>query len=289
MPQPKALIIGYGFTGQSIDRALNEAGFETIGVRRDWSDKESQNLNSEPLEANITKPETLKNLPENCDIVVNCVSAGARGDTQRYQEVYREGSKNLLEWLENQSNELVIWTGSSSVYGDREGDWVDEESDLQPESDAAEILVETENLYRQAAGDNDVPTLIFRVSGIYGPGRARTLRKFQKGNVNLSLDEAHYYMNMIHRTDIGRAVAKVAENPIAGETYNIVDNKPVTKRKFYVWLSQKLDHPLPKITGGGLPDYKNKRVSNQKFRSEFDFEFHYPTYREGYETILRDN
>jgi hypothetical protein len=96
-------------------------------------------------------------------------------------------------------------------------------------------------------------------------------------------------MNMIHRTDIGRAVATVARDPEPGETFNIVDNEPTTRRKFYVWLCQQLDRPLPKITGGGRPSFNNKRVSNQKLVDTFEFTFEYPTFREGYRSILNDH
>ncbi len=183
---------------------------------------------------------------------------------------------------------MVAWTGSSSVYGSRNGHWVDETSDLKPNSEAAEILTETEDLYRQAYRENDIPTVLFRVTGIYGPGRTRSFRKFRGEGVQLTLEEANYFMNMIHRNDIGRAVSKVAEDPKPGETFNLVDNEPVTQRKFYIWLSQQLDKPLPKISGGTSVESKNKRVSNEKFLNHYDFEFDYPTFREGYGEIIEE-
>jgi nucleoside-diphosphate-sugar epimerase len=184
---------------------------------------------------------------------------------------------------------MIAWTGSSSVYGKRNGAWVDESSNLQPDSEAAEILVETEELYRDAFEHQDLPTVLFRVTGIYGPGRTRSFRKFRGGNVRLSLEEANYYMNMIHRTDIGRAVTTVAEDPRLGETFNLVDHEPITRRKFYVWLSQKLNKPLPEISGGTSTQSTNKRVSNDKFIKTYDFEFEYPTFREGYGEIIEQD
>lgn len=288
MSSRKALILGYGFTGQAIDRALTSAGYETLGVRRDWSNKRDENLHSQPLEANITEPQTLADLPEDVDVVVNCVAAGSRGDADRYREVYYEGSEHLLNWASQIEPALILWTGSSSVYGKRKGEWVDETSDLLPDSEAAEWLVKTEQLYREAA-EEDLRTQTFRVSGIYGPGRARTPRKFEGGVVSMTLEEANYYMNMIHRTDIGRAVAAAAEDPNPGEIYNLVDNKPVTKRRFYVWFCQQLDEPLPEISGGSSVGYTNKRVSNEKFVDTYDFEFQYPTFREGYGEVLGES
>ncbi len=86
--------------------------------------------------------------------------------------------------------------------------------------------------------------------------------------------------------DIGEAVAAIASAPKPGETFNVVDNEPTTRRKLYVWLSQKLDKPLPKLTGGGRPSFHNKRVSNDKLLENYDFELEYPTFREGYTAIL---
>lgn len=288
MSSRKALILGYGFTGQAIDRTLTAAGYETLGVRRNWSGKRDENLHSQPFEADITEPETLHDLPDDVDVVVNCVGVGTRGDAERYREVYHEGSRNLLDWASTVEPELVLWTGSSSVYGKRDGAWVDESSELQPDSEAAEWLVKTENLYRDAA-EEGLPAQTFRVTGIYGPDRSRPLRTFESGVVSLSLEEANYYMNMVHRTDIGRAVAAVAEDPQPGETFNLVDDEPVTRRRFYVWLSQQLGEPLPKISGGTSVSYANKRVSNEKFVDTYDFEFEYPTFREGYEEIIEES
>jgi nucleoside-diphosphate-sugar epimerase len=93
--EPSAIIFGYGFTGRSVDRALTNSGYRTVGVRRDWSDKHSQNLHSEPVEANITEPDTFDNLPNDPNLVVNCVSSGSRGDVDRYRSVYYEGSKTF--------------------------------------------------------------------------------------------------------------------------------------------------------------------------------------------------
>lgn len=291
MSKQTALIIGYGFTGQSIDRALSDAGYQTIGVRRNWNSNSSEKVPCEPIEANITEPDTLERLPENSDLVVNCVSSGSRGDVDRYRSIYYEGSRNLIDWLSDQSTQLVVWTGSSSVYGDHEGEWVDETSELHPDSKASEILIKTENLYHDAVEERGLPAVTLRITGIYGPGRARSLRKVQSadGAVSLSLEEANYYMNMVHRRDIGRAIATLTEDPTPGEIYNVVDNEPTTRRKVYVWLSQQLDKPLPKITGGGRPSFSNKRVSNQKLVQEYDFEFEYPTFREGYKEILSES
>lgn len=290
MTSRQAIIFGYGFTGQAIDHALTSRGYKTVGVRRDWSDSRDENVNSQPREADITQPESLDVLPDDADMLINCVSSGSRGDPDRYREIYLEGSRNLLDWARSRNLKMVAWTGSSSVYGSRGGEWVNETSDLQPDSEAARILAETEDLYRDAHENDGLPAVLFRVTGIYGPGRTRSFRKFRGGDVRLSLEEANYYMNMIHRKDIGRAIAEVAENPQPGETFNLVDNEPVTRRKFYVWLSQQLDKPLPKISGGTSAESTNKRVSNEKFLNHYDFEFRYPTFREGYgEIIGRDD
>lgn len=288
MGSPTAVILGYGFTAQSIDRALTHGGYETVGVRRDWSGKQSENVHSRPVEANITRPETFERLPADAEVIVNCVSAGVRGEPERYRTVYYEGARRLLDWLGNQSPELVLWTSSSSVYGNRGGEWVDERSRIDPGSEAAEILAETERIYRRAA-DRGLTTMIFRVSGIYGPGRDRVLRRFRSRSSPLDPRKAHYYMNMVHRTDIGRAVASATEDPQDGETFNIVDNEPVLRREVYRWLAEQLGQNAPKLPTGSSPDFYNKRVSNGKFTRTFDFEWEYPTFHEGYRQLLQDD
>lgn len=282
-----AVILGYGFTGQAIDRVLSEAGYRTIGVRRDWDGKEDENVASEPLEANITDRESLKALPEDPDVVINCVAAGSRGDTERYRKIYYEGSGNLLDWARSNSPDHVIWTSSTAVYGQQKGGWVTEESETDPDSETGQILVGTEDRYRSAQSDAFFDATILRLTGIYGEGRARALDRFLEGKTSLTLAKANKYLNMIHRNDIARTIARLFESDIGNDVFNVTDNEPVARRRFYHWLCQKLDEPLPEITGGDTQHPPaNKRVSNQKLHDHLDLSLTYPTFREGYTHIL---
>lgn len=288
MSPKEAVILGYGFTGQSIDRILSNSGYRTVGVRRNWDGKTDQAEHYEPLEANITDRTSLGNLPEDPDVVVNCVSSGSRGDVSRYRKVYHEGSRNLLDWARSNRPGHVVWTGSTSVYGQQKGAWVRETDELNPESEAAEVLVETEELYRTAQSDDSFDVTILRLSGIYGKGRARSLDQFLDQD-SLTLSKANKILNMIHRDDVARTIAKIVEENAGGETFNVTDDEPVTRRRFYFWLSQRLDHPIPQIEGGGTEHPRgNKRVSNDKLHEHLELSLKYPTYREGYGHILQD-
>lgn len=289
MDSRTAVIIGYGFTGQAIDRKLNDEGYRTIGVRRDWEGKQDENVASEPLEADITDRESLENLPEDPAVVINCVAAGSRGDVDRYEKVYYEGSGNLLDWARSHDPDHVIWTGSSSVYGQQKGGWVTEESETDPDSETGQILVKTEERYRSAQSNANFDATILRLTGIYGEGRARTLDRFLDGDYNLTLAKANKYLNMIHRDDIAKTIARLLESKAGNDVFNVTDDKPVTRRRFYHWLSQKLDEPLPKISGGDTQHPRaNKRVSNQKLHDHLNLSLNYPTYKEGYTHILEE-
>ncbi|MFB6344728.1 MAG: NAD-dependent epimerase/dehydratase family protein [bacterium] len=288
METKKAVIIGYGFTAQSIDAALNQRDYDVVGVRRNWAGNEEDNVSSETIEANLTDRSSLDDLPPSPEIVINCASAGSRGDTERYEDVYLRGAKNLLDWARDNNPDHILWTGSTSVYGQQNGDWVTEESETDPQRETGRILVETEECYRSARSDGGFETTILRCTGIYGEGRARSLDQFLNGDNTLSLDKANKYLNMINREDIAHTVATLLEQSVGNETFNVTDNEPVTRRHFYVWLSQQLDRPLPKLSGRGSQHPRgNKRVSNAKLHEYLNLSLNYPNYKEGYRPILR--
>jgi len=280
-----ALIVGYGFTGSSIDRALSNRGFTVYGLRRDWSSESKTTRFARPVTGDITEPRSLEHLEADFEVVVNCVSAGERGNPDRYRKIYVEGAKNLIHWAKNCDVSTLIYTGSSTVYGDRDGTWVDETSKPAADTTSAEILLEAEELYRQAHRSGDLSTVICRLTGIYGTGRQRVLDRYFSGNITLR-DNGRRFRNMVRREDVGEMIGQLAAGSPDHHCYNLTDNKPVQEREFFEWISSKLDQPMPEIVGRPSRRF-NVRVSNQRFREEFNYELQYPTYREGYQEMLQ--
>ncbi|MFB6355585.1 MAG: NAD-dependent epimerase/dehydratase family protein [bacterium] len=280
----RALIIGYGFTGWSIDRALSDRQYKVVGLRRDWDGPEKTTYSAKKITGDITVPETLDQIDMEFDLVVNCVSSGDRGNTKRYRDVYLEGGRNVINWCVNNDVPKLIYTGSSSVYGDSGGDWVNEETPTATDRSHVEILTQAEQEYYSAHHQYEIDAIVCRLTGIYGPGRSRVLRNFRQGRVTLKQGGTRH-RNMVRREDVGKMIGILAEEESNHQCYNLTDNEPVHEKTFFQWLSEQMGREMPPVSDE--PSRRsNKQVTNQRFMEEFDVSLEYPTYREGYRDLI---
>ncbi|GAB4180275.1 MAG: SDR family oxidoreductase [Terrimicrobiaceae bacterium] len=202
------------------------------------------------------------------DVLVHCASSG-RGGPDAYRAVYRDGLCHLLEAFRPR---LAIFVGSSSVYAQTDGSWVDENSPAQPTTETGHILLEAESLALSAGGT------VLRLSGIYGPHRSVLLRKYREGSAVLE-EGGSRWINQVHRDDGASAIVHIARLGIAG-LFNVCDNHPATQRDVYTWIATHLGGPLPPEGPAALPRKRgnsNKRVSNSKLRAT-GWEPRYPSY-----------
>ena len=278
----RVLIVGCGYVGLPLGAGLVRQGHEVFGLRRSAAE-ELQAAGIKPLLADITQPESLKDLPRNFNWVVNCVAAG--GSTDNYRQVYLEGNRNLVLWLADSPPKRFIYTSSTSVYGQNDGSVVTEESPAEPVEDTAKVLVEAEKLLL-AEAHNKFPTTILRVAGIYGPGRGHWFRQFLRGEARIEGDGSRI-LNMIHRDDVAGCIIAALERGTPSEIYNAVDDEPVSQRELFEWLAATLGKPMPQSISeeAGFVRKRgvtNKRVSNRKLKTELGYQFQHPDFRSGY-------
>jgi nucleoside-diphosphate-sugar epimerase len=149
--------------------------------------------------------------------------------------VYRDGLENLIAAF---APKRVIFTGSTSVYDQQNGEVVDENSPTEPLRETARVLLEAEAVALRAGG------IVARLGGIYGPGRSMFLRKFAEGSAVLEAG-GERFINLIHREDAARALLRLADPAIPSGIYNVCDNHPPTQREIYGWISEFFQKPLP--------------------------------------------
>lgn len=270
----KILIIGCGYVGFPLGQALASAGHEVHGVRR--SDFTAENIT--PQRIDITAPNALDALPRDFDWVINTVSS-ARGDAGVHRTVFVDGAKNLLDWL-GDSSARVLFTSSTSVYPQTDGDWVDETSPANPKGGTAQNLAQAEELFLNAPQ----AVTVLRVAGIYGPQRGYLFRQFLKGEAVLTKGGTRW-INMIHRDDVVGAI--LAAMDLTPSIYNVADDEPVTQRVFFEWLAKRLDKLMPP-EGESVSRKRvatNKRVRNAKLKAA-GWQLRFPTSREGYEKLI---
>lgn len=290
----RVLIIGAGYIGLPLGAELARRGHDVSGVRRSQAAQgELESAGIKGLFVDITKPEELLELPNDFDWVVICVATSG-GDAEEYRRVYLQGMWNVIEWLDpvhetrqrDAGAPRVLYTSSTSVYGQNDGSVVDEQSPTEPAAGTARVLLETEKLLLAASEERDFPAIVLRVAGIYGPARGFWFKQFLKSEARIE-GKGERFLNMIHRDDVVGCVIAALERGQTGNIYNAVDDEPVSQFDFFSWLSEVLGKPMPDWVAENVEPARNrgvtnKKVSNQKLKTKVGYEFRYPTYRQGY-------
>ncbi|HVU28582.1 MAG TPA: SDR family oxidoreductase [Verrucomicrobiae bacterium] len=282
----RVLIVGCGYVGLPLGVELVRLGHEVFGLRRNpASETELKTAGIQPLFANITQPDSLKDFPRDFDWVVNCASSGG-GDADAYRKTYLDGNRNLVAWLENAPPKKFIYTSSTGVYAQNDGSQIKESSPAEPEIETGKILIEAEKFLLGAFQQKKFPVAILRVAGIYGPKRGRKFKQFLKNEAVMEGDGSRL-MNMIHRNDVVGCIITTLKSGRAGEIYNAVDDEPVSQRTFFEWLGGTVGkYPPPSGPENADENRKrgvtNKRVSNRKLKMELGYQFQYPNFRKGY-------
>ena len=285
----RVLIIGCGYVGLPLGAELVRRGHEVHGMRRSTGGPEMRAAGIQPIVGDITRADTLPQLVGGFDWVVNTVSS-SKGGIDAYRSVYLEGTRNLLAALGVAAPARYVFTSSTSVYGQIDGSAVTEASPAEPSSATSRILVEAENLLREAHHKLSFPSIVVRLSGIYGQGRGYLFQQFLKGEASLTGDGKRY-INMVHIEDVVGGMIALLQKGIPGEFYNLSDDLPVTQLEFFEWLAKRLGREMPPfVKEADAPPRKrgvtNKRVSNAKLTAQTNYQFRYPTFREGYEALI---
>jgi len=285
----RTAIIGCGYVGAKLGAQLSKVGHEVYGIRRSsGADSTLKSFGIIPVHADITKPETLSRTPANFDWVVHCASSSG-GTALDYRRTYVEGTRNLLAWLDATPPQKLVYTNSTSVYGQTDGSTVDETSQTEPASATGRILLQTEALLLEAARFRRTPTVLLRVAGIYGPERGYWLQQFLKGEPKIE-GKGERLLNMVHRDDVAGGILAALRHGAPGQIYNLVDEEPVSQLVLFQWLADRLGRSLPASEASAVSSKRgmtHKRVSNQKLERELGYRFLYPTFREGFEAEIK--
>ncbi|HXR47701.1 MAG TPA: SDR family oxidoreductase [Candidatus Limnocylindrales bacterium] len=288
----RCLIVGCGYVGLPLGVEFIRLGHQVFGLRRNAAAQgELKAAGIQPLIADVTQPETLAKLPREFDWVVHCV-ASRGGSAEDYRRIYLQGTRHLLEWLGPSLSKKFVYTSSTSVYGQTDGSPVKETSPAEPVTETAKVLLETEQVLRDAFQQNKFPAVILRVAGIYGPERGHGFKQFVKNEARIEGDGSRF-LNMIHRDDVIGCIIAALKNGRPGDIYNTVDDEPVSQANFFQWLAEEFGKDLPPSAPANFDEDRkrgvtNKRVSNRKLKMELGYQFKYPNFRLGYSAeILR--
>jgi nucleoside-diphosphate-sugar epimerase len=219
------------------------------------------------------QPETLV-FPEDIETCLYAVGLDRSAGFSK-RDVYVDGLQNVLNSQTFQP-ERLIYISSTSVYGQDDGEEIDEDSPTEPTRENGQVCLDAENLIRQ---QSEIPWNILRLSGIYGPGRLLARKEKLMSREPLRGNPAGW-LNLIHVDDAVQAVLKCEAHPEAtNEVFLISDDRPIVRKEYYSLLAEQFEAPAPLFSGGssGL----GKRCQNQTARERLGFEPEYPSIVEG--------
>lgn len=272
----RVLIAGCGYVGGALARMLANDDHEVFGLRRTPQNMPDGVI---PVAADLANGRDLASLPGELDACVMAVSADGRSEAA-YDAAYVRAVRNLQSVLESESPALRRWlfTSSTAVYGQQDGEWVDEATSTSPSSFTGRTVLRGEGIVRSSA----VPTpLVLRLGGIYGPGRTRLVDSVRRGEATCPPGPS--YTNRIHRDDAAGAIRHLLTLPDPDQVYVGVDTDPAERCEVLTWIAEQVGAPPPAPgppTGRG-----SKRVDSSRLQAS-GYRFRYPTFREGYRAVL---
>lgn len=194
----------------------------------------------------------------------------------------------------------IQWIGylsSTNVYGNRDGEWVDETSEIRPTSERGTKRVKAETQWLKMRRIAGIPINIFRLSGIYGTGRS-AISTVRAGNSKRVHKEGHAF-NRIHVDDILQVLIASMDHPKPGDIYNLADDNPAPSHELISYACELLGkEPMPLMnyeddllmSPMARSFYKeNKRVKNDKIKTKLGIKLKHPDYKSGLDDIFQKN
>jgi nucleoside-diphosphate-sugar epimerase len=271
------LCIGCGYLGGRVAAlAAGRGDHVFVTTRRTEAAESFRSRGWSPIVCDVLAPESLRPLPA-VDVVVYAVARDRRSEASM-ADVYVRGLANVLDRLPSLNR--FVYVSSSSVYGQRDGAWIDETSPTEPEEPAGQVVLEAESLLRARLP----AAIVLRFSGIYGPGRLLRRTSIEAGDPIVG--DAEKWLNLIHVADGATAALAAADRVEPGSIVNVCDDEPVRRREFYTTMARLLKAPEPCFVApppdAPTPPHErgNRRIRNRRMR-EMGVALSFPNYRIG--------
>ena len=269
--------LGYGYLTQFVFKRICSLGIKGIGVT-------SKNINNNEF-ANIifVNRDKIKEVLAYSTHLLITAPPDDKGCS-----IFNKFSSQILA-----SNiKSLIYISSTGVYGNHNGDWVDENSLLNAKSQFDKIRVKSEKQWKTFCKKNNLNLNIVRISGIYGPQR---IIKFNKKKLDVIIKKNHYF-SRIHILDAARLISKIILENFNNEIWNLADDFP-SSRELFLLEAIKIKN-IKNFSRIQFEEYEatlsdrakkfwlnNKRVSNSKVKKYFEYRFIFPNYKNGIKNL----
>ncbi|WP_404788291.1 SDR family oxidoreductase [Altericista sp. CCNU0014] len=279
----KVLILGCGYTGQRLARWLVRQKIDVCATNRSGTPLEGLNIPVFPFF--YASQAAAVPLPHAALEGVTHVLSTIAPDPQGIDPV----AASLMPTLQRSPLTWFGYLSTTGVYGDTQGEWVDEESPLQPQNARSQYRAAIEATFLHSG----LPAHIFRLPGIYGPGRS-ILDKLRAGAAQHIRKPGHVF-SRIHVDDIVQTLWQSMRSPSPGSIYNVSDDEPSEPSTLIVEgakllnLSPPVAQPYEQIQLNPMAASfwsECRRIRNRKIKQVLGVRLAYPTYREGLRAIL---
>ena len=279
---PTLLSLGHGYSAQALARLLVAQGWRVLGTTRDPA--KAERFRAEGVTPVLWPDEVAAALGEATHLLT---SVSPTGRTDPVLDRFGADIAAIAPRLD--------WAGylsTTGVYGDRDGGWVDEESALDPSTERGKARVAAEAAWRTVPG---LPLHIFRLAGIYGPGRG-PFEKVRNGTARRIIKQGQVF-SRIHVDDIAQVLAASIARPRPGAVYNLCDDDPAPPQDVLAHAADLLGLPRPpevafedaEMSAMARSFYaESKRVRNDRIKEELGVRLIHPDYRSGLAAMLSE-
>lgn len=272
------LSLGHGYSASALARLLMPLGWQVIGTTRDAAGQ--ARLRAAGVQPVLWPGESLAPALAQATHILSSIAPGPAGDPV------------LAHHAADLAQSGAVWVGylsTTGVYGDHAGDWVDEETPLTPGTDRGRQRVLAEAEWQTL----NLPLHIFRLAGIYGPGRG-PFEKVRDGTARRIIKPGQVF-SRVHVDDIAQVLAASICRPAPGTVYNVCDDDPAPPQDVIGHAATLLGLPLPpaiahdeaEMTPMARSFYaESKRVRNDRIKADLGITLIHPDYRAGLAALL---
>ena len=273
------LSLGHGYSARFLSRVLSdEGGWKIIGTTR--SESGFAAIRESGAEARLWSEDRL--IKDFGDATHLLVSVAPTTDCDPVLRNFSDAiaSATDLNW--------IGYLSTTSVYGDRGGGWVDEDSETRPATERGKLRLAAERSWQALAAEFNLPLHVFRLAGIYGPGRGPMHQLLSGGRTRIV--GSGQFFNRIHVRDIARVLRASMLRPDPGAIYNVCDDLPARSDEVMEYAANLVGVRMPKrvaFADAELSEMarsfysESKRVRNERVKSRLKIRLQYPDYRIG--------
>jgi nucleoside-diphosphate-sugar epimerase len=275
----RRLVVGCGYLGARVARAWREAGDEVYATTRGGQVDTLSRSGVQPLILDVTAGPVSRGLPA-VDTVLFAVARDRNSDATMF-DIHVTGLRAVLDGLAASASR-VIYVSTTGVYGQDQGEWVDEASVTEPNREGGRACLAAERLL--AGHERGRDAVVLRMAGLYGTGRIPRVTDVRQGRTIAGSPDA--YLNLVHVDDAARAVV-AAGDPAhgGGKTYVVSDSHPPTRGAYVGAVASRLGLAVRGFTGG---TGRGKRVRSARIVRALGLRLVYKSFREGLVAVPLD-